>query len=334
MRSAKLCLCLTLLLMGQGSSKEPFEYRTFAGEFERVADSTSSLPMTERIKVFHSTFDKLYPGLYADTDQSRLDGRIEKALTDFPLIRSTYGQVEPKFPEALANAMKAFRVAFPDFTPPMPIYLIHSLGTRDGGTDLVAGRMVMLFGADEIAQFHWDESLQPFIVHELFHIEHIQHFADCDQLWCPLWQEGLATYTASVLTPNASDHQLILDVPHPIREDTDAHWGDALCWTAEHFDSSNPSVISAGFTGGPRPSTYTADRRVSPLPSRFGYYIGLRVATQAAKTRSLLKLDRLDDQAARPVVARALAELMQASHLGCPLPARHGRITHLAPRPA
>jgi hypothetical protein len=331
MRSTMLCLSL-MLLLAQRAPKEPWSYRSFTSGFARIADSTSSLPMAERIKVFHSTFDKLYPGLYADTDQSRLDGRIEKALTDFPAIRSTYDQVERKFPDALANAIKEFREVFPDFIPTMPIYLIHSLGTRDGGTDLVAGRIVMLFGADEIAQFHWDESLQPFIVHELFHIEHIQHFADCDQLWCSLWQEGLATYTASVLTPNASDHQLILDVPHPIREDTDVHWRDALCWTAEHFDSTNPSEISAGFTGGPKPSTFSGDRRLAPLPSRFDYYVGLRVAAQAAKTRSLSELDRLDDQAARPVVARALAELMQVGHMRCRPPASQGQITHVAPR--
>lgn len=82
---------------------------------------------------------------YADVEQSRLDGRIEKALTEFPSIRSTYDQVERNFPEALASAMKEFRGAFPDFTPPMPVYLIHSLGTHDGGNDWVAGRMVMLF---------------------------------------------------------------------------------------------------------------------------------------------------------------------------------------------
>lgn len=331
MRWAMLWLGL-VSLFEQRPPKEPLPYRSFAGDFERVADSTSGLAMAERVKVFRSTFDKLYPGLYADRDESRLDGRIERALIGFPSIRSTYDEIERKFPEALESAMKEFRKAFPDFTPPMPIYLIHSLGTRDGGTDLVAGRMVMLFGADEIAQLHWDESLQPFLLHELFHIEHIRQFPDCDQLWCSLWQEGLATYTASVLTQNASDHQLILDVPHPIREDTDAHWQDALCWTAEHFDSTNPLEVSAAFTGGPKPSTFSRNPRLVPLPSRFGYYIGLRVAAQAAKARSLSELDRMDNQGARPLVARALTELMQASHLSCPLPARQGPITHVAPR--
>jgi hypothetical protein len=126
MRSVMLCLSL-MLLLGQGTPKESWSYRSFTSDFERIADSTSRLPRAERIKVFHSTFDKLYPGLYADTDQSRLDGWIEKALTDFPSIRSTFGQVERKFPEALANAIKEFRGVFPEFTPPMPIYLIHSL---------------------------------------------------------------------------------------------------------------------------------------------------------------------------------------------------------------
>jgi hypothetical protein len=253
-------------------------------------------------------------------------------LTDFPQIRQAYDESLRNFPEALASTGTKFRQAFPEFRLPMPIYLVHSLGTRDGGTDWVAGRKVMLFGADEIAQFHSDESLQPFIIHELFHIEHSRHFDDCDQLWCTLWQEGLATYTASALTPDASDHQLISDVPHPIRHDTDAHWPDALCWTAENFDSTTPSVISAGFTGGPKPSTFIRDPRVIPLPSRFGYYIGFKVAAQATKTRSLSELDRLDDQAARPIVARALGELMQGGHLNCGLPAREASITHHAPR--
>ena len=81
-----------------------------------------------------------------------------------------------------------------------------------------------------------------------------------------------------------------------------------------------------------RRQRHQGSHSIGPLPSRFGYYIGLRVAIQAAKTRSLSELDRLDDQAARPLVARALTELMQASHLSCPLPARQGSITHLAPR--
>jgi hypothetical protein len=134
MRNAMFCLGL-ILLFGQVSPKQPLEYRSFAADFERVADSTSGLPMAERVKVFCSSFDKLCPGLYADADQSRLDGRIERALTGFPSIRPTYDEIEGKFPEALASAMKVFRGAFPDFTS-TDADLSHPLfRTRDGGTD-------------------------------------------------------------------------------------------------------------------------------------------------------------------------------------------------------
>jgi hypothetical protein len=62
MRSAMRCLSL-MLLLGQGPPKESWSYRSFTSDFERVADSTSGLPMAERVKVFRSTFDKFYPGL-------------------------------------------------------------------------------------------------------------------------------------------------------------------------------------------------------------------------------------------------------------------------------
>jgi hypothetical protein len=55
-----------IVLLGQTPPTEPLPYRSFTSDFERVADSTSGLPMAERVKVFHSHFDKLYPGLYAD----------------------------------------------------------------------------------------------------------------------------------------------------------------------------------------------------------------------------------------------------------------------------
>lgn len=331
MRTITACLFLTLLF-AQSPSRELLPYRSFADDFERVADSTEHLPMPERIRIFQATFNKLYPGLYTDPDQAKLNERIEQALVGFPTIRSAYNEIQHNFPAALADTGIKFRKAFPDFALPMPIYLIHSLGTRDGGTDLINGRKVMLFGADEMAQFHNDDSLQPFMIHELFHIEHSRHFEDCDQLWCSLWQEGLATYTAADLTPGASDHQLILDVPHPIRQDTDSHWSDALCWTAGQFDSVDKATISAGFTGGPRPSTFTQDPRVLPLPSRFGYYVGYRVAEHAAKRRSLLQLDKLSDESARPIVASALRELMHESQLGCRVPVERAPVTHNAPR--
>ncbi len=303
----------------------PVTFTSYAPQFDRFEARTEGMAPGRRVAAFRRTFDRIFPGLYADTDAARLDRRITRALVEFPSIRPAHRTVELRFPGALATAVQRFRMIFPDFVPPIPIFLVHELGMRDGGSDYVVGRKVMLFGADVIARIHNDDSLQPFLDHELFHLEHARRFADCDQLCCPLWQEGLATYAASAMTPGATDHQLVLDEPAPIRAATDARWGEALCLVATRFDSTDGDDTAATFAGGPHPPG---------LPSRFGYYVGLRVATQAARTRTLPALAGLDDEAARPVVVAALAAMIATAHAPCRPPVATGTITRIAPRPA
>lgn len=301
----------------------PVTFTSYAAQFDDFEARTQGMPSDQRVTELLATFDKLVPGLYADKDPARLARRVDKALTNFPALRPAYQEVERGFPEALDSAVTQFRTVFPDFTPPIPIYLVHSLGVRDGGTDFVDGKKVMMFGADVIARMHRDNSLQPFMDHELFHLEHARHFDDCDQFWCPLWQEGLATYAASAMTPGASDHQLLLDAP--LRSETDAKWGDALCWVATRFDTTDDDDQGKSFMGGQHPDG---------LPSRFGYYVGMRVAAEAAKSKGLPAVSRLSDEQARPVVVRALGVLIKEAHAPCKPPAPKGPITHQAPRPA
>src|SRR5690606_13539194 len=144
------------------------------------------------------------------------------------------------FPTALKSAVAHFRTVFPGFTSPLPIFLYHSLGQRDGGSAYLdpGRRHVMLFCADLIATYHADDSLHPFLDHELFHLEHAHAFGGCDQFWCPLWQEGLAVDAAAAMTPGATDHQLLLDIPTKIRAPTDARWAEALCFVSTHFDDT------------------------------------------------------------------------------------------------
>lgn len=279
-----------------------------AGTFERIAMQSQGLPYAKRAVAIRKKFDRILPGLYTEKD----DPRIIEALKDFPNLRPAYLSVERRFENHLDNSVRRFRAFFPGFTPEVPIYLVHSLGTRDGGTDHVAGRKVMIFGADVIADQHYGESLQPFFDHEIFKLEHARHFAGCGQLWCPLWQEGLATYAASVMTPGASDHQLLLDMPEPVRPATEARWGEALCWISGRFGSTREREIQAAFTDG---------LPLAELPPRFANYVGLRIAIEAAKRRSLPQLARLDGQAARPIIAAALGALIAEADAPCAGPA-------------
>ncbi len=316
MRFARLLLLLIVapLLAAAGPKVEVADH---AGEFERIAMQSQGLPYARRVAAIRKAFDRIMPGLYTDQDEPK----ITEALKDFANIRPVYLSVERRFSKHVAMSVRRFRTQFPDFAPTVPIYLVHSLGQRDGGTDHVAGREVMIFGADRIAELHYGESLQPFFDHELFHLEHARHFDDCDQLWCPLWQEGLATYAAALMTPDASDHQLMLDMPEPIRPATDARWGEALCWIASRFNSIKPNDIGTAFADG---------SALADLPPRFGNYVGLRIAVEAAKRRSLPQLARLDGEAARPIIAAALGSLIAQAHAPCGAPAGNGPAMQMA----
>jgi hypothetical protein len=306
----------------RAADKPPVGFISYADQFDRFEARTRAMAPAQRVTDFKEYFGHIRPGLYAG-NAGELDRRIARALAEFPALRERYRVVEQRFPDALATAVGHFRAEFESFEPPLPIILAHELGMRDGGTDYVAGTKVMLFGADMIARLHDDDSLQPFLTHELFHLEHARHFADCDQLWCPLWQEGLATFAAAHMTPGATDHQLLLDAP--LRSATDAHWNQAICLLAQQFDSTEPAATANAFLGGQHPPE---------LPSRFGYYVGLRLATELARTQSLVQLAQLGNEQARPLVVLALRALLAEAHAGCPAPPANGPITHADPRPA
>lgn len=308
-----------------GAAPPPVTFTDYASDFDRIETATRDQPIARRVAAIRTAFARIRPGLYADPDPAALDRRIATALTGFPAIRARYRTVVRAFPVALKQAVGRFRAVFPGFVPPMPIILAHELGVRDGGSDYVAGQKVMLFGADVIARIHDDAALQPFLDHELFHLEHTRHFADCDQFWCPLWQEGLATDAARVMTIGATDHQLMLDLPRPIRAPTDTRWAQALCLVSANFDATDPDTTGTAFLG---------NRHPPGLPPRFGYYVGLRIAEEAERQQPIQRLAALSDEAARPVVAAALTQLLRDAQAPCAPPAAAGPITRAAPRPA
>ncbi len=298
-------------------------YVDLATPFEQVATETASQPQEARIAMVRDRINATLPGIYRrDASTDRL---IADALVQLPAKQAAYNRVTSNFPIALSGAVKGFRKIFPDFRSPIPIYLYHSLGLRDGGSDYLepGKRHVMLFGADMIAEYHSDNSLQPFLAHELFHLEHGRHFSDCDQFWCTIWQEGLAVDAAATMTPRATDRQLLLDIPEPIRPKTDARWKDALCFVAAHFDDTNgTAVVKALQMGGGPPNE---------LPDRFGYYVGYRVA-QATKMK-LIYLSRLNNKSARPIVRSALINLMDSAQARCPRPAAEAVVIQQSPNP-
>jgi len=157
-----------------------------------------------------------------------------------------------------------------------------------------------MFGADVIARLHDFADERPFFHHELFHVYHAQFFDECAQAWCALWMEGLATLAAQRLNPGASDAELLLNQPRPIRADVERDRSAAVCAVARLVDSKDAADYAGLFSNGPA---------LEGLPPRVGYYVGYLVAEEAARGRSLMSLAHLRNPAARKVVDAAFAGL-------------------------
>ena len=177
----------------------------------------------------------------------------------------------------------------------------------DGGTRDLPSGTALIFGADVIVRIHPDDRLMPLFDHELFHVYQSQttKIQDCDQVWCSLWVEGLAVYVAQRLNPGATDAELLLTFPEPIRPAIDGHRGEAICTVLAKLGSRDEKDMGAMFSTG----------RLSPnLPPRFGYYVGYLVARDLGRSRSLETLARLQGPALRTLIARSLANLASCKH--------------------
>ncbi len=110
----------------------PVPFTDLATPFERTALATTGQPEMERVSAVRRALSTSLPSVYPDG--AATDGRIARALADFPVEQDRFDLAVRAFPGALPQAVVRFRTVFPGFTPPLRIYLYHSLGTRDGGS--------------------------------------------------------------------------------------------------------------------------------------------------------------------------------------------------------
>lgn len=284
MRRLLLALAATLLASGAAAAEPASDGLTLVdltGEFAATADRTAALPEAERAAAFKAHFATVLPGFYSETltkqPAERYDARMLARLKAWPDDRAAVLETAKRFDGMFQPARATFEARFGPMRGYQPIYLVHSLGSFDGGTRELQGRSVLLFGADMIARYHATGDIRPFFHHELFHLYHQRRFAGCEQIWCSLWTEGLAVHVAKTLNPGATDDELLLTQPQPIRPEVDKDRKAAVCAVVARLDSSNDEAGEALFSF----------RRLGPgLPPRFGYYVGYLAAADMGKTRT------------------------------------------------
>ncbi len=276
------------------------------GNYTSFHDRTKGMSPQERIAAFQTDVAQLFPQFYrpgrpgAPATQDEYGARIARSIERFAAIRADYERVAASFTGMLANSLEAFQRTFTDMSQIGDIYLVHSLGEMDGGMRELDGMLYFVFGADVIARIHAPGSERPFFHHELFHRYQADFFPGCEQVWCGLWQEGLAVLAAEELNPGATDAQLLLTQPQPIRPAVDANLAEAVCIATARLDSVSSDDWDALFGSA---------RINERLPGRFGYYVGYLVAREARRTRSTQELAHLTAAQARQAVEAALAKL-------------------------
>ena len=318
MRTATMAVLGAVFAAGQAlasgpAAPPPFTLVDLTGAYAAFYDRTQGMAARARVEALKAEFAPLFPGFYdaervrAFATPERYEVMIARSFGEFADLRPRYERTAASFATMLAPARDDFARRFPDLAPLGEVHLVHSLGEMDGGLRTIGGRRYFVFGADVMARLYTPGDERPFFQHELFHVYHRQFFGECRAVWCALWSEGLAVYVSEQLNPGATDAQLGLVVPRPIRPEVDADRARAVCAVHARFDSERPEDYAPLFYG---------QAHLAGLPPRFAYYVGYLVAREAARTRSLHQLAHLAVDDARPLVAAALAALA-----GCAAPA-------------
>lgn len=282
------------------------------GDFDRVWSETASLPDAARPAQFETSFAKILPGFYdpkrvADyTDEAKYRERVLKGLKAYPERRAGIQRVSREFSSLIGPALASFEERFGPMRDYPPIYLVVSFGEFDGGTRELPEGERLLFGADVIDRNYQQTPIQPFFHHELFHLYHGRRFKQCDQLWCSLWGEGLAVHVATSLNPGADDKALLLTLPVPLREAVEANRTPAVCAVLSRLNSTDSADYAPLFMGG-------GEGLAPGLPVRFGYYVGLLVAQDLGKTRSLKELAEMNGEPLRTEIEASLKRMADCS---------------------
>jgi hypothetical protein len=243
----------------------------------------------------------LAQGFYARSRKpERYEARILKSLQAYPAMRDKILAVSKQFSILLAPARESFERAFGSVHSEQPIYLLHSLGEMDGGTRDLGGKDILIFGADGIVNYHDGQDLTPFFHHELFHLAHEKPFGECKPVWCSMWEEGLATFVAASLNPQAGDAALMLDLPKPIRPMVDADREGAICAVKPLLGSTDDEDYEKLFFG---------NASLAGWPARMGYYVGYLAMVDLGKTHSLKQLAAMKPPEAKVELEGALDRL-------------------------
>jgi hypothetical protein len=264
--------------------------------FWRFWEAARGQPSNEQYRLFEDLVRKpnraVYEGVFEGARKAPADF-VPTSFATVPAIEASMRELSRRLSAELPGQLDAFRKAFPRFRCATPVYFVYSAGAFDGAARDVDGKTALMFGLDVIARLK--EELSPLVVHELFHIYHGEVLAeDPETVGWALWSEGLATYVSRRLNPKRPESQICCMPAVP-----DALIPGLAAESLRLLDSTKREDYARFFLGGDE----------LEIPSRSGYAVGYRIASEAGKTRTLEQLAALTPAEVRDLEAVELQRL-------------------------
>ncbi|HET7863841.1 MAG TPA: hypothetical protein VFL86_05480 [Burkholderiaceae bacterium] len=274
--------------------------------FWHTYDAGRALQMPERAEGLRREFFEPHADTYRQAG-SKLpdDAAIGRWLASFDGIAPSVRDMHHRFAHELARHSAAFRIALPDFDPQRsPIYLLPSMDRFDAHLEPHANGLPLFFAPDGIVRYHGaGADLSVLFTHEIFHCYQGQMNPGMTQdtrapVYVNLWVEGGATYASERLNPQASLHHVLLDDDVLLREGpgTATRVAKALL---DRIDATDDATLNSFFSMGWR----------GPWPARAGYYVGLLVARDWARTMDLQALAAMPRERVREQSIAALQRI-------------------------
>lgn len=300
-------LALAVSPAAAGPNRDP-AYIDLTDDFARAFDEAKMAEPDRRAQKMRKALRRFRPAFYTAKrfggSREDFEALLGQYLEEYPARRADIAAVSTRFAATVPEAFAAFEREIGPLGDRPPIVLLVSLGSFDGAVRTIKGRDHLLFGADAIHEYHGDMSPRALIHHELAHVYHNETYDFCRELWCLLWSEGMAVHIAERLNPGASDQELLLTVPEPIRPELETNRDVAVCAALARLDSTASRDKAAIFS-------FT---RLGPgLPPRFGYLMGKWVVDDLAKTHTLAELISMNGA---PLRAKIKATLQAMARCG------------------
>lgn len=274
--------------------------------FWRVYDAGLELPVAERAGRLRRGFFEPHGAVYKEAGSKLPDeARIARWLATFDALAPGVRAVHRRFGAELARQRKAFGEALPDFDPQRsPIHLLPSLYGFDAHLEPRADGLPLFFAPDGIVRYHGAEAdLSVLFAHEIFHCYQGQMNPGMAQdtrpaVYVNLWIEGGATHASEQLNPGASLHHVLLDDDVLLREGprTAPRVAAALL---DRLDATDDATLQSFFAMGWR----------GEWPARAGYYVGLLVAREWARTMDLRQMASMPREQVRERSAGSLRRI-------------------------